>query len=201
MLVVLFLQKSRLGKDFQVFISPCQTIGLHCSLTVLRCEGLRYQKPQLSGWWSLNISAETAHFLKPTAPHTALSFPSKAIFNRYEGEKKKKGVKFAALLFCILIRCLVTLHGSPASWHSRVLLNVLENNLVLGPAASLSLLVPGSPLWGGKETGKSRKGTELGIARLLLHQQLPPCCCSTWDQLGKAVLCPPCPNRELKSWD
>lgn len=96
------------------------------------------------------------------------------------------------LCFCILVRCLVTLHGSPASWHLRVLLNVLENNLVLGPTASLSLLLPGC-VWGREGTEKSRKsreGMELGIARLLLDQQLPPCCHSTWDQLGKAVLLP-----------
>lgn len=95
------------------------------------------------------------------------------------------------LCFCILVRCLVPLHGSPASWHPRVLLNVLENNLVLGPAASLSLLLPGCVSRAERKQGKAGKaGTELGIARLLLDQQLPPCCHSAQAQLGKAVLLP-----------
>lgn len=103
--------------------------------------------------------------------------------------KGGKKVLNLQLCFCILVRCLVTLHGSPASWHPRVLLNVLENNLVLGPAASLSLLLPGC-VSGRRGDGESRESMELGVARLLLDQQLPPCCCSTWDQLGKALLLP-----------
>lgn len=45
------------------------------------------------------------------------------------------------LCFCILVRCLFTLHGSLASWLLRTLVNVLENNLVLRLTAILSLLL------------------------------------------------------------
>lgn len=93
------------------------------------------------------------------------------------------------LCFCILVGCLVVLHGSPASWHPRVLLHVLENDLVLGPAASSSVLLPGC-VSGAERRWELRESSELGIARLLLDQQLPPCCHRAQALLGKAVLLP-----------